>query len=139
MFFHQSKVTQEARNEYAAILTSPGKGYYGALEDAIAVREDFEAIYEVCAYAGGQVSGIGPVTIYDVTSRLAAWGRIEAEWLHFHAGVKEGLKALGVELPRGIKKIHRTDLPRFFWDKDMDTAESFFCGYRSEIERIMNG
>jgi hypothetical protein len=28
-------------------------------------------------------------------------------------------------------------LPEFFHDKDLDLVESFLCGYRSEIERVM--
>lgn len=130
MFFHQGRVWEINRHQFAANLQRPKPLF--KISHAI----NFEDLFRIIDQVGIRTKGIGAVTIYDVTSRLAAYLGMEAEWLHFHAGVKEGLKALGVELPED-GKIHREDLPRFWHDKNMDLAESFFCGYRSEIERVV--
>lgn len=129
MFFHQGRVWEINRHQFAANLQRSKTIF--KIRHAI----NFEALFEIVDRVGQKTNGIGSVTIYDVTSRLAAYLGMEAEWLHFHAGVKEGLKALGVDLPED-GKIHREDLPSFWHDKNMDLAESFFCGYRSEIEKV---
>lgn len=131
MFNHQSKVTQLARDDYAAQLKQ--KINYRYLARKV---ETFEDIYKLCDKVGRRVEGIGPVTIYDVTCRLAEYMELEPESLYFHAGVAEGLKAMGVDLPRGKDFIPRDELPPFFRNKNLDMAESFLCGYRSEIERV---
>jgi hypothetical protein len=132
MFFHQGRVWQANRDAYARNLLD--------LRNLKKLRraQDFEDIFEVCDRVGRRTKGIGRVTIYDVTSRIAAWYGYEAIYLHFHAGVEAGLKALleHDNLPRE-GRIHRSELPRFFHKKDMDLVESFLCGYRSEIEKVM--
>lgn len=137
MFFHQSKVKAADRDEYARRLTRRPAFQF------LAVADTFEKVFDVCKSVGDDLHGIGPVTIYDVTARIAGYKGLTAVYLHFHAGVAEGLKALygpnevREVIPRGkVKRLHRTALPRFFWDKDADLIESFLCGYRSELERL---
>lgn len=132
MFFHQSKVTQEARDALAEYMLADQKAYHCYSE-----CKSFQELYGLLEEARDNIVGIGTVTAYDVTDRLAAYLGLEAEHLYFHAGVREGLKALGVDIPRGRDYVGRKELPEFFWDKDLGLLESFLCGYRSEIERVM--
>lgn len=130
-FFHQGRVWPVNRKAYAKALK--GRKNYYAIRDA----RTFDQLYEVCKRVGEETKGIGIVTIYDVTARLAAFCCLDPEHLYFHAGVTDGLRALGVDIPHGADRIPRRDLPEFFHDKDLDLVESFLCGYRSEIQRVM--
>lgn len=131
LFFHQGRVWPVNRDAYAVALLA--RNNYLAISRA----ETFEALYEVCLRTGQTTKGIGIVTIYDVAARLGAFLDLEPEHLYFHAGVTEGLRAIGVDIPAGVDRVPRRDLPEFFHDKDLDLVESFLCGYRSMIERIV--
>lgn len=133
-FFHQGRVWPVNRAAYTKTLL---KKWNRDEISAICGFGDFEELYDFCKKIGEETNGIGIVTIYDVTARIAAWGNLEPEHLYFHAGVTDGLRAIGVEPPSGADRIPRDQLPEFFHDKDLDLVESFLCGYRSEIERVM--
>jgi hypothetical protein len=130
-FFHQGRVWPVNRAAYAKALKT--RKTFLELESA----ESFEDLYEVCKRVGLATKGIGIVTIYDVAARLGAYTGMDPEHLYFHAGVTEGLRAIGVEFSPSDDRVPRNALPEFFHDKDLDLVESFLCGYRSEIQRIM--
>jgi hypothetical protein len=130
LWHHQGRVWQVNLEAYEKNL----------LEDYIDLLYESEHFWELfihCRKAAAETNGIGPVTEYDVAVRVGGWLELEPEHLYFHAGVTEGLRAMGVVLPRGVYCIDRERLPEFFWDKNLDIVESFLCGYRSEILRIM--
>lgn len=97
----------------------------------------FWELYIVCKQAAAETNGIGIVTTYDVAARIGAWLGLEPEHLYVHAGVTEGARALGITWSRGTWCVDRERLPEFFQDKNLDIVESFLCGYRSEIERVV--
>lgn len=132
LWHHQGRVWQVNLEAYEVKLREPL--YYSGIEES----EHFWELFIWCHKAANETHGIGPVTEYDVAIRLGNWLDLEPEHLYFHAGVTEGLKALGVKIPRGVYCLDRERLPEFFWDKNLDIVESFLCGYRSEIERVMN-
>lgn len=129
LWFHQGRVWQVNLEAYEVNLLANWK--------RIRKMTDFDDLYKLCMQIAEVTHGIGIVTAYDVCDRLAAWLDLEPDYLYFHAGVTEGLRALGVEIPRGADKLSRDELPEFFRDKNLGIAESFLCGYRSEIERVM--
>ena len=131
LWHHQGRVWQKNLEAYDARLQFQ---YFEAIEES----EYFWELFMVMRKAAAETRGIGPVTEYDVAMRLGGWLDLEPEHLYFHAGVTEGLKALGVVIPRGVYCLDRERLPEFFWDKNLDIVESFLCGYRSEISRVMN-
>lgn len=135
MFFHQGRVWQVNRDALAEKMIADAKAYHWYEESEFG--GSFDKLYEYVSMVGNETKGIGIVTIYDVCSRIAGYLELEPEHLYFHAGVTEGLRALGVEPPSGVDRIPRHQLPEFFHDKDLDLVESFLCGYRSEIERVM--
>jgi hypothetical protein len=132
LWHHQGRVWQRNLEAYERKLNE--RMYYEAIENS----EQFWELMIWCSKASDETHGIGPVTEYDVAARIGAWLELEPEHLYFHAGVTEGLRALGVKLPRGANRLDREALPEFFRDKNLDIVESFLCGYRSEIERVMN-
>ncbi len=96
--------------------------------------------------------GIGPVTVYDVVTRLAAWLEVEPRSVYLHAGPTVGWLAIcdgriatangngNVNRVRDIKSrttrrktIERDDLPaslKRLADRSMDQVEDFLCAYR---------
>ena len=130
LWFHQGRVWQRCLEAYEKCLL---ENYYDDIEES----EQFWELMIWMRRAANETSGIGPVTEYDVAARIGAWLEFEPEHLYFHAGVREGLRALGVDMPRGTFCLDRERLPKFFHDKHLDIVESFLCGYRSEIERVM--
>lgn len=134
-FFHQGRVWPVNRQALADKMKADAKAYHWYEKSEFG--ESFDKLYQYVEMVGTETKGIGIVTIYDVTSRLAGYLGLEPEHLYFHAGVTVGLRAIGVEIPAGADRIRRERLPEFFQDKDLDLVESFLCGYRSEIERVM--
>lgn len=132
LWHHQGRVWQKNLDAYEQTLLRPR--YF----DGMFESEHFWEMMIYCRQAAEETPGIGPVTEYDVAMRLGGWLDLEPEHLYFHAGVTEGLRALGVAIPRGVYCIDRERLPEFFWDKNLDIVESFLCGYRSEIQRVMD-
>lgn len=134
-FFHQGRVWPVNRQALADRMKADAKAthWYEPNE----YGKSFETLWEYIDMVCDEVKGIGEVTKYDVASRIAAYLGLEPNRLYFHAGVTEGLKALGVEVPRGRRYMKRKELPEFFHDKNLDLLESFLCGYRSEIDRVM--
>jgi hypothetical protein len=131
LWHHQGRVWQKNLEAYERKLRET---YYF---DGMFESEHFWQLMIFCRQAAEETPGIGPVTEYDVAMRLGGWLDLEPEHLYFHAGVTEGLRALGVAIPRGVYCIDRERLPEFFHDKNLDIVESFLCGYRSEIQRVM--
>jgi hypothetical protein len=130
LWHHQGRVWQVNLEAYEKTLQED-------YADDLYESKYFWELFGHCRRAASQTHGIGPVTEYDVAMRLGGWLDLEPEHLYFHAGVTEGLRALGVAIPRGATCIDRERLPEFFWDKNLDIVESFLCGYRSEIQRVM--
>lgn len=131
LWHHQGRVWQVNLEAFSKRLRRP--------TNLLTIRhaQTFDELYTFILHKAKLTHGIGIVTAYDVTDRLAAYLGLPCEHLYFHAGVTEGLKAMGVEIPRGRDKLKREELPKFFKNKDLAVAESFLCGYRSEIERVM--
>jgi len=130
LWHHQGRVWRKNLEAYNVRLQFR---YFDAIEES----EHFWELMIHMRRAAAETHGIGPVTEYDVGMRVGGWLGLEPEHLYFHAGVTEGLKALGVNIPRGVYCIDRERLPEFFWNKNLDIVESFLCGYRSEIARVM--
>jgi hypothetical protein len=131
LWHHQGRVWQVNLDAYERNLLD---NYFELIEES----EYFWELIGHCHKAADETHGIGPVTEYDVAMRIGGWLELEPEHLYFHAGVTEGLRALGVMIPRGTFCLDRERLPEFFWDKNLDIVESFLCGYRSEIQRVMD-
>lgn len=80
--------------------------------------------------------GIGPVTHYDVATRIGAYLKMEPEQLYLHAGVLSGWKLLHgngkwpERLPRGSWPVALQCLPA-------DQVEDLLCAYRTFLNPNM--
>jgi hypothetical protein len=135
LWFHQGRVWQKNRDKYARRLKKQSaemlvlRGRYGP-------KKGFNKLFDICQGVGESTSGIGPITIYDVTARLAAYLELRANRIYLHGGVISGVRSLGIET-RGRKYIKRAELPEPLCQvENLDLVEDFLCGYRSELERL---
>lgn len=80
--------------------------------------------------------GIGPVTVYDVAVRIAAWIGIEPTSLYLHAGVREGWDALSRSLSTGIHRINQEYLPEPLRGLPADEVEDLLCTYRTMLKEV---
>jgi hypothetical protein len=131
---HQSRVSYGARMELKGLL----------LEDILWLRHKRRTFEEVLQrieeYA---VSGIGPVTAYDVCTRVCAFYGLEPNELHLHAGCLEGLRALrracvwDYEFERGQRSVPARDLPAELRLMSVDNVEDFLCVYRNVLDKVV--
>lgn len=81
--------------------------------------------------------GIGPVTHYDVATRIGAYLKMEPEQLYLHAGVLDGWKLLH---PMNVRWPER--MPRYSWPAALrvlpaDQVEDLLCAYRTFLNPDM--
>lgn len=140
MHNHQSRVKHEAREALRQNLQ----------ENALRIRADIRRAHKGIAegkYAGDPfdllhnwvdacaVPGIGPVTIYDVATRIGAHPDIDAEptSLYLHAGCRAGWLAMSPEPGkwRGVDKVLRRQMPVELQQLPADEIEDLCCTYRT--------
>lgn len=131
MFFHQGRVWQVNRDEFARRLNTYKN------RNAILACGTFHKLWLLVRSVGIDTHGIGAITIYDVTARLAAWLGLGANAIYTHGGVLDGLRAIDID-PTGKDFIPRRRLPEplRYWS-NLDEVEDFLCGYRVLIERVV--
>jgi hypothetical protein len=76
-------------------------------------------------------SGIGPVTTYDVATRIAAFLKLDVTSLYLHAGVRIGWCLLHGRRSPDQLRIPREALPKALRRLPTDEIEDFLCAYRS--------
>lgn len=122
MHNHQSRVPDLFRKRYAATI----------LRIKANKAETFDELHDLCE--GAAFHGIGPVTIYDVSTRLAAFLKLEIESLYLHAGVRVGWTLLhGRRMPEATR-IPRRDLPAELRRIPADECEDMLCAYREYLK-----
>jgi hypothetical protein len=123
MHNHQSRVKEKDRREFAKRIKR--------FKSVIFRDKDFDRLYDILDEV--KPSGIGPVTTYDVATRLAAFLDLDIESLYLHAGVR-----IGWDLLHGGKeareRIERSDLPRAFAKLPTDEIEDLLCTYRDHLK-----
>lgn len=77
--------------------------------------------------------GIGPVTIYDVATRIAAYMKLPVKSLYLHAGVRIGLHRLYGRRMFPDNRIEITLLPKALLRLDPDTIEDFLCTFKEQL------
>lgn len=99
-------------------------------------EEDFHWLWIDCKRAA--IAGIGPVTVYDVATRIGAYLGLEPDRVYLHAGVKQGAEALGIDT-RGREYLQSSDLPVALRSLTANETEDFLCVYRSLFPAIRKG
>jgi hypothetical protein len=134
MHNHQSKVKAEDRREFCNRILKQWKREHG---------RDFDALYdfldEIKPY------GIGPVTTYDVATRIGAYLNVEPTSLYLKAGTLDGWHALGLDVPRDahLKCGSTVRLPSSWWPESLrtlpaDQVEDLLCAYRGLFVDLEN-
>jgi hypothetical protein len=135
---HQSRVSAHARHRYYRRLTTARR--------RLKACGTFEGVLHICEEVGEPIPGIGPVTIYDVATRVAAFLKLEPRFVHMHAGALAGFRALirsGTTTfwttPGAVRVRDQVDpelLPGPLRRISPDEVEDFLCVYREVLHRV---
>lgn len=135
---HQVKVRKESRDKLAGILT----GY-----DKLNYMTNFHELWSLIDLV--KPWGIGPLTVYDVATRIGAYLGLEPEYLYLHTGARAGLIALARSRRNGfVPAAYRTQpfvIQRHIEDLGlpgiltMDECEDFLCTYRTMFLDMFGG
>lgn len=138
MHTHQTKVRIDDRREFGYRIIEEYR-IPSRFEPALfRVPGDFDAFHSTLwAIRPG---GIGPLTVYDVATRVGAYLKLEPVNIYLHTGARLGWSALW-----GRRAIPRTGIvdvvPPELWPAPLrqltaDQAEDFLCTYRDALTKI---
>lgn len=80
-----------------------------------------------------RLPGVGALTVYDTSLRIAAFLGVEPREVYLHAGPLKGARSLGV--PRQLRRVPLADLPAPLSRLTAGEAEDFLCGFASRNKR----
>jgi hypothetical protein len=92
----------------------------------------FDDLHNRVLQSIGRIRGVGPLTTYDVATRIAAFLEIEPEKVYLHRGVTDGARALGIDT-RGRKSLDPGELPKEFRRLTPGEIEDCLCIFKKEI------
>jgi hypothetical protein len=133
---HQSKVDITARRKFGRKIIKRAEA--GRLD-----LSDFDAFHDTLDFI--KPYGIGPVTVYDVAIRVAAFLDISPRSVYMHAGVRQGCIALGAALIRQggearlMLRARHDKVPVSLFPHPLDgmaadDVEDILCTYREVFE-----
>lgn len=133
---HQSKVDITARRKFGATIIR-------LISRRQLPLRDFDAMHDTLDRY--KPYGIGPVTVYDVAIRLAAYLGTQPSSVYLHAGVRQGLKAFNGALERTDAPYDMTEwlradkvpikaFPPPFNKMPADDVEDILCTYREVFD-----
>jgi hypothetical protein len=123
-FSHQRRIPR-------AVLT---KAKEALLKVDVKSCRNFDELSDLVRATIGPIRGIGELTIYDTAHRLGAHLRLSPEFVYIHAGVRVGLKALG--LSHRSRKLSMHDLPPAFHRLTPEQVEDCLCSYKHELQQF---
>lgn len=118
---HQSRVPIKVRRKFERIIMK------SKLKPS-----SFDKLYD--ALDAIKPEGIGPVTLYDVATRIAAFMQLEVRSLYLHAGVRIGWCLLHGSRSPAQLRIERSDLPGPLLRLPTDEIEDMLCAYREFLK-----
>ena len=170
MHNHQSRVTQAARDEFATIILtqtrkirSIARGFRSGVAKEVYLdkmeREDgsltydsrFDELHDL--FDDIKPYGIGPVTVYDVATRVGAYLDIDPTSLYLHAGVRQGVQTLEWSMPSRVapwsdvwkaRRLTKEWLDKWWPEFDEvglppDEIEDMLCTYRHAFMLLDEG
>lgn len=129
MHTHQTKVKVDARREF-------GWAIIGCAE-FLSCQTDFDAFHDILWEI--RPAGIGPLTCYDVATRVGAYLRLEPQQIYLHTGARLGWNAMwGERREAGVQdgRVSRNFWPPALLRLSADMAEDFLCTYRDALAKI---
>lgn len=124
---HQSKVKNEVLIEWSKVIV--GKVLPWEINNFDQLFDTLERLI---------IKGIGPVTHYDVATRIGAYLKLEPEQLYLHAGVLDGWKLLHRYNEKWPFRIKRIYWPAALRELPADQVEDLLCAYRTFLNPEMN-
>lgn len=137
MHSHQTKVTKDARREFGYRILAHYLIQSRWSPVNYTVPKSFHSFHQVLWLL--RPAGIGPLTVYDVATRVGAYLKLEPDRLYLHTGARLGWNALMGENARdyrAVDEIHPLDWPKPLRQLSADMAEDFLCTYRDALARI---
>jgi hypothetical protein len=91
----------------------------------------FESLHDLIGQEIGNIPDIGPLTVYDVATRIRAHLGIEPEKVYLHSGTRKGARALGLGARR--KALEPSELPVEFRRLTAGEIEDCLCLYKDYL------
>lgn len=129
---HQSRVRKVDRDLLGMRLIK--------LDQIVISCKEFDELYDLINET--KPSGIGPVTVYDVATRIAAYLKLPITSLYLHAGVQVGWNMLhggrgkdaGAPSKGMVARIPKAKLPKALQRLPCDEVEDMLCCYRDYLK-----
>ncbi len=94
----------------------------------------FEALHDLIEREIGGIDDIGPLTVYDVATRIGAHLHLEPEKVYLHSGTEKGARALGLGARR--KTLEPADLAVEFGQLTAREIEDCLCLYKDDLGKF---
>ncbi len=95
--------------------------------------QSFAELHDVVYAKIGMIRGIGPLTVYDIATRVGGHLGLEPEVVYLHAGTSKGARALGLD---GAETLAPKALPPVFQVLRPREMEDCLCIYASDLSRL---
>lgn len=125
---HQRRIPRAALDESRRLL--------GMNLKKIRSARSFDDLYGLICRLIAHVPGIGELTIYDTSLRIAAHFGLEPTKVYLHAGTRAGARALGIDARTGVLEMH--DLPLAFSRLKPREVEDALCIYKTDFRRSVS-
>lgn len=93
--------------------------------------KSFDDLHEAIRAASEGIHMIGPLTVYDVATRIGFYLRLQPRLVYLHAGVRPGAKALGLDHRRPT--LARSELPTQLQRLTPAECEDVLCIYADKL------
>jgi hypothetical protein len=122
-FDHQFRIKRSARLHAKRVLV-PAMARLKACSS-------FDELHQVVAELLSDIYGIGEMYIYDAAERLGKYLGLLPTRVYLHRGVRDGAKALGLDIRRGALEVDK--LPKALRTLSADHLENFLCIYKNRF------
>jgi hypothetical protein len=99
--------------------------------DALRSSSSFDDLHDTVNAIIGPVCGIDELVVYDTAVRIGAYLGLGPTQVYFHAGTRQGAKALGLDWRRATLPIDV--LPKALHRLSAGASESALCIYKGDL------
>jgi hypothetical protein len=102
------------------------------------IFDNFDRIHDFVKQIAKDVEGFGDLASYDISVRIAQYLNCEIKEVHLHAGVTDGVKAMGFKARDG-QTMSIDQFPHPFNQLSADHLENLLCIYKDDLAKIYRG
>lgn len=125
------RMAHQYRLKASVLRTAHSKLRKASLQSCSSFDELFRTVEETI----GGLSGIGPLTVYDISFRLGVHLDLHPEKIYLHAGTRRGARVLG--LGAGADSIDVKDVPVALRRLTAAEIEDCLCIFKDELKQIV--